>query len=79
MTKNRNYHLHLGETVYCTKIITEATKGKGQRDRKRLPRIILFLTVGSPHRNRQRMRCILVQTLLKRFKQKQNYYERIPL
>ena len=32
--ENSNYHLQLGATLYCTKIIMEDTKVVGQRDTK---------------------------------------------
>ena len=41
-TKQRKYHLQLGATASCTKIMTEATKGIGQRYIKGLPRIFSF-------------------------------------
>ena len=52
-TNLSKYQQKLGLTAACTKRMTEATKGIVQKSIKGLPRIVLFLTVGSHQRSQE--------------------------
>ena len=58
--KHRKYQKELGATVSCTKRMTEATKGIGQKYRKGATKDFLFLTVCSPQRRRQKLQWKMV-------------------
>ena len=53
--KNRNYHLQIGSTISCTKIILEATKGIIQKDVKGTTKYCFLFEKIYPQRSCQNL------------------------